>query len=86
MPSEMLRVDQVTKSAATVNAKTSPRFSKNGSPEEAQDQDGQEEQESGPEAPPVGTLLDFVAWVVLTGHPALMTNSCIYSVTLTRQE
>lgn len=61
---------QVTKSAATVNANTSPRDSKDGSPEQTQDEEGQEEQESGPEAPPVGTLLEFVAWVVLTGQAA----------------
>ena len=27
-----------------------------------------EEDDDGPEMPPVSTLLEFVAWVVLTGH------------------
>lgn len=60
---------QVTKSAAAVNAKVSPRTSKDGAAENGQNADAEDaDQQAGPEVPPVSTLLEFVAWVVQTGQ------------------
>ena len=59
---------QVTKSAVAVNAKVSPRTSKDGTTE-GQDADAEDaDKQAGPGVPPVGTLLEFVAWVVQTGQ------------------
>jgi len=56
-------------SAAAVKA-SPPKDSKDskGNKQEASDDDA-DSQEEGPEVPPVTTLLEFVAWVVLTQHP-----------------
>ena len=57
---------QVTKSAASVNALTSPRNSKDdGTADQGNDE---ATEQPGPQVPPVSTLLEFVAWVVQTGQ------------------
>jgi len=60
---------QVTKptSAAATSAKASPPKDSKADKDAAAN--GADDEEEGPEVPPVNTLLEFVAWVVLTGHP-----------------
>ena len=62
-----LQVTRPTSAAAAAST------SKASSPKDAKDKGGRssesQEEGTGLEVPPVSTLLEFVAWVVLTGHP-----------------
>lgn len=64
---------QVTRPTSASSAASKPSPSKDS--KDAKDKEaggsspGSEAEEKGADLPPVTTLLEFVAWVVLTGHP-----------------
>lgn len=65
-----LQVTRPTSAASAASKPSPPKDSKDTQDRAAGSSPGsQAEEAGGPEVPPVSTLLEFVAWVVLTGHP-----------------
>lgn len=58
---------QVTRPTSAAAAQ--PSLSKDSKADKQEAVDGLDDADEGPEVPPVSTLLEFVAWVVLTQQP-----------------
>lgn len=64
-----MQVTRPTSAASSASKPSPPKDSKDTQGKAGGSSPGSEAEEAGPEVPPVSTLLEFVAWVVLTGHP-----------------
>lgn len=65
-----MQVTRPTSAASAASKPSPPKDSKDTQDRAAGSSPGSKAEEAaGPEVPPVSTLLEFVAWVVLTGHP-----------------